>query len=537
MKNINIIFIALVAGSIISVSISSCTDLDEEPTSTITPDKFFQTEEEFISSLGAAYTRLYGFVGTIYPLSEITSDEMVIPVRGQDWVNPFNRQMHLNTWTSQHGGIRNLWNFCFGGISTCNRLIFQLETVGGAGSNAFIAEIKTLRALWYLYLIDFYGNVPIVDRFDVPEDFAPSNANNRGEVFNFIESTVLEGLDDLSKAVDLTTYARVNYWVAQSILAKLYLNAEIYTGTTQWVKAETAIDEIINQGEFNLASNYFANFNLSNSNSPEFIFAIPYDKINAGGFNLYSRTLHYSSGATFNLSQQPWNGYAAVADFYESYIDPGQNPGPQGPVIGRDGGPATGTLDIRLGNMLAGPQFTSDGSTPILDPGFEKPDPNDTEKPFDPDGEEINFTPEINELQPNALRQSGARVAKWEYESGSTSRNMDNDWAIFRFTDILLMKAEVRLRQGDAATGLVLVNQIRERAGVDPFTELTMDNLLAERGREMFSEAWRRSDLIRFGVNNDAWWEKPVTDSHVNIFPIPQSQIDANPNLVQNPGY
>lgn len=526
----------LLAGSIISVSITSCTDLDEETFSTITPDKFFQTEEEFISSLGAAYTQLYGFVGNVYVLSELPSDEMTVPVRGQDWVNPNNRQMHLNTWTAQHGPIGGLWNFCFAGVSTCNRLIFQLETVEGAGTDAFIAEMKTLRALWYLYLIDFYGNVPIVDRFDVPADFAPSNDNNRGEVYSFIESTVLESLGNLSKDADLSTYARVNYWAAQAILAKLYMNAEIYSGTAQWAKAEAAIDEIINSGKFSLASNYFDNFNLSNSNSPEFIFAIPFDEINAAGFDLKMRTLHYSSGPTFNLSQQPWNGYAAVADFYESYIDPAQNPGPQGEVIGRDGSPTTGTLDVRLGNLLAGPQFTSDGSTPLLDPGYERSDPDNPEKPFDPDGEEVNFTPEINELQPNALRQSGARVAKWEY-AASTTTEMDNDWAIFRYTDILLLKAEVGLRQGGAATGLVLVNQIRERADVDPFTELTMDNLLAERGRELFSEAWRRSDLIRFGVNNDAWWEKPVTSPHVNLFPIPQAQIDANPNLVQNPGY
>jgi len=536
MKKIKKLFITVMVGFLI-LAIPSCTDLEEETLSILTPDNFFQNEEEFQSTLGSAYTGLYPFIQHVWVLAELTSDEMVLPVRGNSWGRPLQREMHLNTWRSGHARIGDLWNFLFAGVATTNRLIFQLEEVGVDETAAFIAEMKTFRALWYLYIIDFFGNVPIVDKFDVADDFAPSNNNNRAEVYAFIEADILGSLSALTQDVNQNTYGRINYWVAQTILAKLYINAEVYTGTAQWDKAEAAIDEIMNSGLFSMSANYFDNFNLSNSNSLEFILAIPYDEINAGGFDVYMGAMLASSRLTYNRTQSPWNGYAVVADFYESYIDPVANPGSQGDVIGMDGSITTGTEDVRLAGFIAGPQYEFDGVTRITDPAFEEPDPYDPEKPFDPDGAPVNYTPFINEFQPNALRQAGARIQKWEYEIGSVSRNMNNDYAIFRYTDILLMKAEVRLRQSDAAAGLPLVNMIRSRAGVDDYTVLTLDNLLAERGRELFGESWRRSDLIRFGVNNEAWWAKPATSATVNLFPIPQVQMDANANLTQNPGY
>ena len=172
-----------------------------------------------------------------------------------------------------------------------------------------------------------------------------------------------------------------------------------------------------------------------------------------------------------------------------------------------------------------GPQFTSAGD-PVIDDAAESDDP---------DGSQLNFTPEIFSLT-RALRQQGARIGKFEFRQGHLA-NLSNDFPVFRYADVLLMKAEAEFRLGNSAVALSLVNQVRARAGVAPFTSLTADNLLAERGREMFAEGWRRSDLIRFGKYNDAWWEKPVSSSTVNLFPIPLPQIDANPNLTQNPGY
>ena len=235
------------------------------------------------------------------------------------------------------------------------------------------------------------------------------------------------------------------------------------------------------------------------------MFTLPYDANNGGGFNLAQMTLHYESQKTFDLVDQPWNGYAALEEFYNSYDD----------------------ADLRKDNFIAGPQFASDGVTRLSDEaGYDG----------DPDGVEVDFTPSINELEPNAFRQAGARIGKFEFAIGAQP-NLDNDFPIFRYADVILMKAEVRLRRGDAAGGLAFVNQVRSRAGVPAYTELTLDNLLAERGRELFAEGWRRSDLIRFNRFNAPWWEKPASAPTRNRFPIPLNQRQSNPNLTQNPGY
>jgi hypothetical protein len=245
-------------------------------------------------------------------------------------------------------------------------------------------------------------------------------------------------------------------------------------------------------------------------------------------------TLSVASTPTLNLTFQPWNGYQTVEEFYNSYIDPVKNPGPQGPVwkgltkdLDQDGvSDDIGTQDLRLSNFIVGPQYNQDG-TRTLDGGFE---------PSDFDGAPVTFTPQLNEIFPQGLRQAGARIGKYEFEVGSTE-NMSNDFVIFRLADIMLTLAEAKHRLGETPEALIIVNTIRERAGVDPFPALTDELLYAERGREMYAEMTRRQDQIRFGKWDDAWWEKEVSAPHYQLFPIPTPQIDANENLVQNPGY
>jgi hypothetical protein len=499
----------------------SCTDLDEELFSQVTEDSFFKTQEEFISALGVAYTSMSGYAnaGGIFAAQEVTSDEVVVPTRGSDWNDGGNwRAVYLHTYGPETDVIRNTWPFLFSGVNTCNRLIFQFQTLDVEGKDAFIAELRALRALYYLWLMDIYGNVPIVDRFDVPAGFAPTN-NTRAEVYAFIEKELTETVGLLSKNRDASTYGRINYYAAQAILANLYLNAQVYTGKAEWAKAVTACNEIINSGKYSLAGNYFDNFNANNSNSPEFIFAIPYDRVFYRGFNMPAMTLHYLSQQTYNLTFQPWNGFCSLEEFYNSYENTDLRKGRPNTDAGPSG--------VR-GNFLVGPQFSSTGAKLIDTDKSAAADPNP----------ELNFTPRINEIQPNAFREAGARIGKFEFISGATE-NLDNDFPVFRYADILLIKAEALWRQNAGSTeALALVNQIRTRAGVTPFTSLTADNLLAERGREMFAEVKRRTDLIRFGKYNDARWSKPADPSpHVNIFPIPRNQLDANKSLKQNPGY
>ena len=167
----------------------------------------------------------------------------------------------------------------------------------------------------------------------------------------------------------------------------------------------------------------------------------------------------------------------------------------------------------------------------------------------DPNGAPITFTPFINELSPTAWRQSGARIAKWKFYSGMT-QNMDNDWAIFRYADVLLVSAEATARLNNNWNdpySLAIVNQIRvQHGGVTPYVTMTAATFAAERGREMFFEGWKRQDMIRFGTYNSAWRFHPADPAdnlgphginHLNIMPIPATQINANQSLQQNPGY
>lgn len=514
-------FKALLVSLFVIAFNQSCSDLEEELYDQIKADEFFKSDEEFIAALGAAYTRLYGYQnhGSYMSLQEVSSDEAMIPQRGGDW---YDGGVWLNAHRAEYnpadGNLDNAWNFLFGGVSTCNRLIFQFNklindgAVDPALATPFISELRALRALWYLWLIDGFGNVPIIDRFDVPEGFAPPNST-RAQVFAFIEKELNESVPNLPKVKGGSAYARINYYTGKAIQAKLYLNAQVYKGAAEWDKAIAAADEIINSGQYALTSNYFANFNSDNSGSSESIFVIPYDKVNATGFNLPQMTLHYASQETFELRDQPWNGYCSLAEFYNSY---------------EDGDARKGVRDNQAvrGNFLAGKQFKANGKDQLQDGSAD-----------DPDGPGLVFTPEINAHFPNCFRQAGVRIGKFEFPAKSTP-DLNTDFQIFRYADILLVKAEALWRKNSAdATALALVNQIRTRAAVAPFTSLTADNLLAERGREMFFESWRRSDLIRFGKYDEARQWKPASQPCKQIWPIPRAQLDANKNLKQNPCY
>jgi hypothetical protein len=226
-------------------------------------------------------------------------------------------------------------------------------------------------------------------------------------------------------------------------------------------------------------------------------------------------TLHYSSQSTFDLGAQPWNGYCALQEFYDSYDDADLRKGTPGDQTAR-------------GNFHVGAQFASDGTTRLIDASAEL---------GDPDGQDLTFTPEINEIAPGAFRQAGARIGKYEYAIGAQD-NLDNDFVMFRLGEMVLNAAEAAYRLGNSGDALASVNQIRTRAGMADFTALTDADMLAERGRELFMEGVRRSDLIRFGQYSRTWFGKTAaSDATKNLMPIPRVQVAANPNLAQNPGY
>lgn len=526
---------------------SACTNLDEKEVlyDQVTQDNFFKTDAEYVAALGAAYTNLYGMFGSsdnMWPMQEVPTDEIVVPTRGADWGDGGHWvRMKLHTYNADDPLPNGSWSRLYAGVNTCNRVLAVFEPIGTDQSKLYIAELKCLRAIYYYWLLDMFGNVPLSIDFSQTEP--PSNST-RQEVYDFIESELIANMDALPKTGpnDDGTYGRVNYYTAQATLAKLYLNANVYTGKPEWDKCIAACDAVINSGQYALMANYQDNFTRDDKGSTEFIWVIPYDGIKATGFTMPLITLNPIQQGVYNLGLQPWGGFASVQEFYQSYIDPTKNPGPQGSVIGLDplGTPTTGTLDSRLSNFIVGPQYGADGVTQIQDGAAEG---------SDPDGPALTFTPYINELEPGAWHQAGARIGKWEIYKGGTG-SLDNDYCIFRFADILLTKAEALCRKNNNwndAVALAIVNQVRTTHGkVDAFTSMTEDKFLEERGREMFAEATRRQDLIRFGRYNNASRFRaadpadnagPNGQNHRNVFPIPATQINANKNLKQNPGY
>ncbi len=552
MKRINSIGKLILVGIFAVLFTPSCTNLDEELYDVVTPEEFLKGEEQYIAYLGAAYTKLYGYAtGQVHQFQNSTTDQGMYPTRGSDWDDGgSHRRRSLHTWSYED--VNDAWGFAFSGISDCNRLIETFQVLVDNGdvpeeqAAKFIGELAGLRAFFYYILIDLYGNVPIVTGFSNAD---PNPANNpRAEVYSFIMDELAEWTPKLSKDVGGANYARMNYWAAKMVEAKMRLNAEVFTGTADWDGAIAACDEIINSGKFSLESDFFTNFNVKNEVSKEFIFAIPYDKVFAQGFNLPMNTLHYGSQETYNLTSQPWNGFCTMEEFYNSFEDEDLRKGDAGTLAGPG---------LRRGTFLAGYQYKADKVTLVVDNGAEA---------TDPDGTKLNFTPKVNSIGPNTLRQEGARVGKWEYEIGGTSE-MSNDYGVFRYADVLLMKAEAIWRKGNMsnptdATALALVNQVRIThggTGIAPLT--TLDGpvsfkieegsqpggaLLAERGRELAFEIIRRQDLIRWGIYKEVGkWVPPSgfpgevanPDPTRNIFPIPRQQMDNNENLVQNPGY
>jgi hypothetical protein len=499
----------------------SCTNLDEEVYSDMTAEIFFSDPDNLIYAFGKAYTSLYDLTGHKYGMqgSECGTDMLVVPQRGGDWLDGGEwHRYHRHTWTPDDNCFNHWWtNIYINGISTVNSLIDQFESLEDVDVTTAVSELRALRALYYFWLVDKFGNVPLVIDNNGPENPFTSS---RQEVYDFIESELMESMPYLSKETGLLMYGRINFYTAQMVLAKLYINAEVYTGTPQWQKAMDACDTIINSGFYNLSADYFDNFKADASGSREVIMGVPFDEILADGFEIHLFSLHYGLQQKYGFTAATWNGICFQEFFFNLFPE----------------------NDLRRNGILFGPQFFDDG-TPVTDPSWETFSPG---KPFDSDGAPLNLTPNVNQLEPNCLRQSGARIAKFPFIAASP-RYISNDLPIFRYADVLLMKAECLLRLDRAGEALTYANEVRSRASADPFTEVNYINLLEERGRELYCEGHRRSDMIRFADQIPAdnplnyyaprWEKTEVTPAYRSLWPIPQSKIDVNVNLDQNDGY
>ena len=500
----------------------SCTDLNESLNSGFT-ENFTPSNPGFGESpntnipvpsdgMGAAFTTLLNGTANhfgYFSIQGVPSDEMVITQKGGDWFDGgIWLNMHTHNFLPTQPALDVAWSQNFGGISQVNDLLAS----GNMDANQ-TAQLRTLRAYYYWRLMDMFGRIKIITQPGVD-----SPQVDRPVVFDYVVQEIKEALPDLTPTAG---YSRITSGAANALLARIYLNGEVYTrdypyipgtGTTYWQEAIDAADEVINSGMYDLDPSFESLFGPANVQSPEHIFIVPFDEATGGGMNFAQMTLHYPSQLTWNLAEQPWNGYSSLEAFYNSYSD---------------------NDDRKEAFFIAGPQFDAQGN-PILDVAFDEADDF---------GPQVNYTPFINELFPNGSRQAGVRMGKFSFKMGQRP-DMDNDYTLLRYGDVLLMKAEAIARLNDDwsdPTTLLLVNQIRDRANVPALTSLTAEEFLAERGREMFQESLRRTDLIRFDAWGDAWWEKPAHSSdYKNVMPIPLAQIQATTSgepLTQHPDY
>jgi len=542
MKNIHfgikgkIVVAALLLGT-------SCTDLKDESFDRIIANQFTPSSGDVASLVGAAYTNWRDVMqqwNGLFRTQEVSGDQLVIPSRPNGWVDGgVYRRIHDHKWTPDDEIAVNNWNRSYAGIANCNRLIYQIESGSipfTEGKEAVIAELKVLRASYYYVLCDLFGNVPIITQFDVPDGFIPQQST-RKEVFNFIVKDILDNAPLLSDKNDPTTYGRFNKWGAHTLLAKMYLNAEVYTGTPAWEKCIEQCNLVINSGAgYTLEATQKEVFKTNNESSKEIIFAIPFDikyVTDWNGFSIHMETLQPANQATYNLLNTPWGGICAIPQFIDSFD--------------KD--------DERLvSNWIQGPQYSA-GGTPLTS----------TLGAFA--GKPLNY---INELP--GVDQSeevhGFRLGKFEIEKGTTV-NLSNDWPLLRYADVLLMKAESLLRSGKGEEAAAIVTTVRARNfktnpgkavvtaadlqkgstyayGLKNHTSTTNEGgadikfgrFLDELGWEFAQEGRRRQDLIRFGVfTTKSWLSHVPNGAYRSLLPIPRAELNKNPNLTQNNGY
>jgi hypothetical protein len=521
---------ALIAASVL---ISGCTKLEVQAESELTPGNFPTKPEHFEAAKGIIYTILpANYAVDYWRLQSLSTDEALIPARAGNWDDGGQyRELHKHTWTPDNAIVKTIWSYSFSGIIACNRVLAMFDKVPeGDLKNKQFAEIRMMRAFFYYILLDNYGNVPILKKFG---DDTPTSP--RADVFAFIESEVKEILPFLPREKNAVTYGRPTQWMARALLAKMYINAQVYTGTPMYNEAVVQCDSIIKSKLFSLDSNYKSMFLPTNGNSvKEFIFAIVYDafKITGNSFTRYSLTPELKTKYALG-TKSPSNCMKTLPEFYDKFNLSG---------------------DVRNTTWLIGKQTNNDGSAITVKTTYKGLDETYVGPYSSRDTIwQLYFTKEVwlrgdpgkMDTGNDFLSQyMGARSIKFFPDPNwdPNTRCDNHDFPVFRYADILMMKAEALLRGAtptNGETSLTLVNQIRVRASAPVVNgSISLDELLNERAREFAWEAWRRNDLIRFGKYSATWlFKDAISDKNHEIFPIPADQIKLNPNLVQNPGY
>lgn len=479
-----------------------------------------------------------GLQGTgrgIYDLNTFTTDEAIMPTRGGDWYDGgFWQGLFLHKWGINNDAIQATWEYLYKVVMLSNKSLEQIEsyalTHADAELPAYRAEVRALRAMYYYYLTDLFGSIPLVLSSKVAsKDIVLSEREN---IFNFIFKELQETAPLLPAQFSNRSgnyYGRLTRPVAYFLLAKLALNAEIYMdnnwvddihpngktiffdvdGNTfnAWQTVEFYCDQITALG-YRLESDYAANFAVYNEGSVENIFTIPMNKtLYTNQMQYLFRSRHYNHAKALGLSGE--NGSSATIEALQTF---GYETNEQDPRF--DYCYYAGTVYDLKGNVVK----LDDGTALVYEPWKVKLDLSD--EPYE--------------------KTAGARMKKYEIDDKAMKdgKLMENDIVLFRYADVLLMKSEAKVRDG--RNGDEELNQVRTRVGA-PERTATLDNLLAERQLELAWEGWRRQDLIRFGQFTRSYNSRPQLPNEESgytiVFPILEKIRQMNPEWEQHPGY
>jgi hypothetical protein len=515
-------------------------DLNEKVFSEIMETSYNYTVSDWNPNILGVYDRIRSYrYPSYWQMQELTGCCIVIAPNISGWNDGgIYLQKHFHTWNSELGEINTSWEYFYSGIVLCNSAIDKVEknlipapseTARAEG----LAELRTVRAFYYWLVCDNFGDAPLVDAItqEIPGKAA------RKDIYDFIVEELKEAIPNLSENQDVSTYGRFNKWAGKCLLANVYLNAEVYTGTAQWNECIEQCNDIINSRECSLASEYKDSFRaIPDENSKEVLMTIPYDYARGVTGNwLWMNSWHKELKKKFLTNAMPneAGGAKAIGQFIDTYQE------------------GDGRLDD---TWLHGLQQDAEG--------------NQLYGLYDMPGEPLNFTKDLPSAN-YTNEMEGYRMNKYEVEEGA-EWSSNTDIPVFRYSEVLLMKAECLLRTGAAGAG-ALVTQVRQRNFKGEYADKATvtddqlkedssypwgyveDYLITDPGDQtpvqfgrMFDElCWEfayeshaRRDMIRFGIFTTKNWlsHKPNGD-YRTVFPIPEAALTANPELVQNPAY
>ena len=561
-----------------SILLASCS-LEETPRSKFSEQEAFSTPKlTYVNTVANVYSSigngLYGSDGgSVHTFQEFSSDASIIPGRQGDWVDGGAWQnIFLHNFESSVSKYNDVWNNLYRVIGLANSSIDRLNKYLGEHPEYadYVYELRALRAIYYYYVMDLFGQVPLVVSSEINANEVAQS--NRSDVFKFVTSELAECIPHLSDSKSQNEgeyYGRITKAVAYMCMAKCAINAPVYTiddtaptsynafvgtdksgkataseelgknvsemgkginitldGETRnaWETAAYCADQITGLG-YRLQPSYADNFIVANQNSVENIWTRPNDCVNykIEDYNIV-RTLHYNHGGA--IGYQGWNGACSSKQQMLVYGYGTDNPDPR----------------LKL-NFYTDKDYMEETGKAVEDGATDKP------LEYMPLAVKVDFSATDD---PHAMKCAGARMKKYEFDKSTTQQySFNNDLVIWRYADALLLKAEAEYRMGNKAEALTIVNEVRARVAAAPRTELTLNDILDERMLELAWEGVRRPDQIRFctfteptadrfnGVthNASAGDYNDDTQGYTMVYPIPYAVLNLNKNLKQNPGY